>query len=218
MSRVRDSVFVKELDTLVQQNPNWNIVDVGGGMYPYKRANYIVDFKEYGTVPERSFGNWPHQYWNKDTWIKSDICDTQTPLPFEDKFFDFSICMHTLEDIRNPIHVCHELMRISKRGYIETPSRIDESIFNNSYVGYANHRWFVEDNKDELVFTMKSHCIYESNKMYLPSNYQFLQKNDDVMIFWWDDSFKVKEDVIIHMDEWKQKQLNFINSLNTPIK
>ena len=32
MSRVRDSVFVKELDTLVQQNPNWNIVDVGGGM------------------------------------------------------------------------------------------------------------------------------------------------------------------------------------------
>ena len=38
------------------------------------------------------------------------------------------------------------------------------------------------------------------------------------MIFWWDDSFKVKEDVIIHMDEWKQKQLNFINSLNTPIK
>ena len=86
MSRVKDQIFVNELDSLVKENPTWNIVDVGGGMYPYKRANYIVDFKEFGTVPDRTFGNWSDVYWNKDTWIKADICDTQTPLPFEDKF------------------------------------------------------------------------------------------------------------------------------------
>lgn len=211
MSRVKDQIFVNELDSLVKENPTWNIVDVGGGMYPYKRANYIVDFKEFGTVPDRTFGNWSDVYWNKDTWIKADICDTQTPLPFEDKFFDFSICMHTLEDIRNPIHVCHELMRISKRGYIETPSRIDESITNQGYAGYANHRWFVESVNKELIFTMKSHCMYsDRNGMTFPSDYHFKEKNDNVLIYWWDDSFDVREDVIIHMDEWKEKQRNFI--------
>ena len=32
MSRVKDQIFVNELDSLVKENPTWNIVDVGGGM------------------------------------------------------------------------------------------------------------------------------------------------------------------------------------------
>lgn len=212
MSRVTDIEFAKELDSLMRENPQWKVVDVGGGMWPYKRADYIVDIKEWGTVPNRTFGSWDKPYYNKERWIKHDICDTQTPFPFQDKFFDFSICMHTLEDIRNPIYTCHELMRISKRGYIETPSRIDESILKSSFAGYANHRWFVENKNGELVFTMKSHMMYsDKNSMCLPRNYQFKTKNDNITILWWDDSFPVKENIIVHMNEWEAEQKLFIS-------
>src|SRR5260370_17414930 len=50
----------------------------------------------------------------------------ERPWPYPDKHFDFSFCAGTLEDVRDPIGACHELMRVSRAGYIETPSRLRE--------------------------------------------------------------------------------------------
>ena len=39
-----------------------------------------------------------------DTWVVQDIC---TPWPFADGQFDFAVCSHTLEDVRDPVFVCN---------------------------------------------------------------------------------------------------------------
>jgi len=41
--------------------------------------------------------------------------------PFSDDTFETSYSRHTLEDIQNPNHAFNEIVRVSKRGYIETP-------------------------------------------------------------------------------------------------
>ena len=48
----------------------------------------------------------------KTEFVNHDIC--RNPWPFPDKFFDFSSCSNTLEDIRDPIGACEELMRVSR--------------------------------------------------------------------------------------------------------
>jgi len=42
------------------------------------------------------------------------------------KEVDFVSCSHVLEDLRDPIRVCEEIVRVGKRGYIEVPSKTAE--------------------------------------------------------------------------------------------
>ncbi len=73
-----------------------------------------------------------------------------------DDWFDFAICSHLLEDVRDPLTVCRELSRVAKRGYIEVPSRARE-IYSKAWLfhlragpgrmteaGFYHHRWYVE--------------------------------------------------------------------------
>jgi hypothetical protein len=38
------------------------------------------------------------------------------------------ICSHTLEDIRDPLWVCSEMIRIGKAGYIELPRGLQKPV------------------------------------------------------------------------------------------
>ena len=99
--------FLKESDV---------VLDIGGGLQPFNRANYVLDTLPY---EQRRTGN-SREYFTKESWIEWDIC-SRKPFPFADQSIDFVVCSHTLEDIRDPIWVCQEMNRIAKRGYIETP-------------------------------------------------------------------------------------------------
>lgn len=59
-------------------------------------------------------------------------------LPFADQAFDYVICAHVLEHVEDPKQLIAELMRVARRGYIETPSEIGERIY-----GWHYHRWIV---------------------------------------------------------------------------
>src|SRR4051812_15068559 len=117
---------------LASIKPDDLVLDVGGWACPFNRANYVLDAEPYETRGfyeknglTKSQGG-EKEYFTKETWIQRDICN-KTPWPFADKQFDFCICSHILEDIRDPLYVSSELMRVSKRGYIEVPSRVLES-------------------------------------------------------------------------------------------
>ncbi len=116
----------QKLPSIIQ--PSDAVLDVGGWYAPWNRADYMIDIMPYET---RNTGGafltdvWPNERFSAKTFLQMDIC--QTPWPFADKQFDFVMCAHTLEDLRDPIAVCREMVRVAKAGYIEVPSRLVES-------------------------------------------------------------------------------------------
>ena len=100
------------------------------------------------------------------TWVQVDLC--ATPWPFPDKYFEFSFCSHVLEDVRDPVAVLREISRVSRAGYIETPSRAREIFVPARYprlaawlgrvpaAGFPAHRWYVENIQGQFRFLAKT--------------------------------------------------------------
>src|SRR5581483_7473113 len=105
------------------------VLDVGGAASPFARADWVIDLLGYeqrglyGPPPDPAA-----ERFSADTWVQRDIC-AREPWPFSTRQFDFSICSQTLEDVRDPVFVCNELMRVSRAGYIEVPSRLEEQSY-----------------------------------------------------------------------------------------
>jgi ubiquinone/menaquinone biosynthesis C-methylase UbiE len=150
-----------------------NIIDVGGGMNTFEQATHIIDISSKN----------PNIY-------KVDI-DFER-FPFEDKFFNFAYCRHTLEDIQNPQHAFNEIVRTSKQAYIETPSPlielmrgVDPSAMTSR--GYIQHRYFVfsdlEDNslhfipKYPIIETLTFNDEFFKKMVYLANNYPIYWNN-----------------------------------------
>ena len=129
-----------------------------------------------------------------ETWIVRDFFDL--PWPFEDGFFDFSLCMGTLEDIRDPIVIAKEIQRISKAEYISMPTRATESFpwivnrhkMEDGLVGYFHHRWCVEIIDDALVFKAKCPLLYNNDKLIIR------EIGQHTLNFFWHSEFPVGEE------------------------
>lgn len=190
-------MFEKNVGVILGQTSASDIIlDIGGWARPFNRANYVLDIMPYenrdifGSLgPEK-------ELFTKDSWIIHDV-SSKKPLPFGNKEIDFVICSHILEDIRDPIYLCSEIVRIGKRGYIEVPSRIIEStkgLEGKHYAGYYHHRWLVEIEGGEIVFRFKSHLLHDSWKFHFPKSYSKKLNGDErASYLFWEDSFKYKE-------------------------
>lgn len=182
--------------------PDDLVLDVGGWACPFNRANWVLDSQPFETrgfyetigMPKSQGGETEH--FTKDTWVQRDICDKE-PWPFPNKFFDFSICSHTLEDIRDPLFVCSELIRVSKRGYIEVPSRLVESTRGQEHrrvAGLSHHRWLVDIAGNHIQFTMKYHVIHGDFRLSFPKSFaQRLSTVETISYLSWEDSFTFAE-------------------------
>lgn len=178
------------------------VLDVGGWACPFNRANWIIDAEPYETrgyyakIGMPAFQGGEKEFFTKDTWLQRDICD-KSPWPFPDNFFDFSICSHTLEDIRDPLFVCSELMRVSKRGYIEVPSRLIETCRGcetSKMAGLSHHRWLVEIINNHIQFTMKYHLINSDFRLSFPESFKSkLNPKDKISSIFWENSFTFSE-------------------------
>lgn len=124
-------MYLPNSDLIMSRLPaSATVLDIGGWAHPFNRANYVMDAEPYETrgYYNRTFARanplpplgGTVEHFAPDTWIRRDICD-KTPYPFADKSIDLVICSHTLEDIRDPLWVCSEMIRIGKAGYVEVP-------------------------------------------------------------------------------------------------
>jgi hypothetical protein len=178
------------------------VLDVGGWGRPFNRADYVLDAEPYETRgPDRAelpAQGGPVERFTRETWIRRDVC-AREPYPFADGEIDFVVCSQTLEDVRDPLWVCSEMVRVAKRGYVEVPTRENESsrgLFAG-IVGFPHHRWLIDIAGDELVFTMKYHLIHGDRRLSLPASYRrrYVDREQDQWLFW-EGAFRFRERTI----------------------
>ena len=194
------------------------LLDIGGWAQPLERADYVIDAMPYDTRGRKGQTGGPERF-TKDTWIEFDICGRK-PWPFKDKQFDFVICSHVLEDIRDPLWVCSEMIRVSKAGYIETPTRAAEYLYGVQafdYTGFQHHRWFVETKDNSLLFTQKTPLVSSRQKGY------YLIHTPSILSFFWKDSFHYEEifagvDMYLTGDKMNSWKSQYEQSMPTKIK
>jgi hypothetical protein len=114
------------------------ILENGPGITPFPLSTHFIDIDP-----------------NIENTISIDIDFDR--IPFEDNDFDFCYARHIFEDIQNPQHAFAETIRVSRNGYIETPSPLIECLkmvdglsrqSNINYCGYIHHRYLVWTERD----------------------------------------------------------------------
>jgi hypothetical protein len=184
------------------------LLDVGGWAKPLARADWVIDLLPYATRGLYGEAEGDERF-TKDTWVEADIC---TPWPFDDHQFDFAVCSHTLEDVRDPVFVCKELQRVAKAGYLEVPSRIEEHMrdLNGPWAGWAHHHWIcdIDPFAPAIDFVFKSHAIHTRTvpRADLPPERR-------VQWLWWEGEFAYRERIFTEpaeLDAWLEEPLHAV--------
>ena len=125
------------IDNLLNQNPNWNILDIGCGYTAHKNATVICDVQDLSNI------------YKEKNFVKL----TSNILPFKDKEFDFVIASHVIEHVKDVHFFIKELQRVSSKGYIELPTKLEDNlVFENK----KDHLWHMEfdDDKNQLIINL----------------------------------------------------------------
>ena len=130
------------------------MLDIGSGHNPHPRADVLLD-KELGRNVHRS---------GEQAKITKDrifvIADAQN-LPFNSAAFDYAIALHIAEHLDDPEAFCQEVVRVSKRGYIETPGKLSDLFLSEFF-----HKWYVDVSRSSLVFRRKQNTLPVSETFY----------------------------------------------------
>ncbi len=179
------------------------VLDVGGWAAPMGRADWVIDLLPYETRGLYGAVDEATERFGPQTWVQRDICATR-PWPFQDDQFDFAVCSHTLEDVRDPVRVCEELCRVAKAGYIEVPAPLEELTFgrHGPWVGWSHHHWITELEQEGLRFTLKPHLLIEEGRHLPAGSTEGLPAEDVVLQLWWDGSFPFREQMVLGLEEF----------------
>jgi hypothetical protein len=189
------------------------VLDAGGWAKPFARADWVIDLMPYetrGAYADEPAGD---ERFSAETWVERDIC-TREPWPFEDAQFDFAICSHTLEDVRDPVWVCSELNRVARAGYIEAPSRLEEQAWGvaGEWVGWSHHHWLVDVGEGEVTFVFKPHAIHARPAYYFAEPLGSLLTDEErVQTMFWDGSFGYRERIFFEHDEFDRYLAGFVD-------
>ena len=126
------------IENTLSSNPSWNILDIGSGCGASKYANVICDVQDLS------------KYYPKKTFLRL----IEKKLPFKDKEFDFVIASHVMEHVEDVEFFIKELQRVSKKGYIELPTMLEDNlVFENK----KDHLWHMDfdDVEFQLLISKK---------------------------------------------------------------
>ena len=194
--------------------PEDKVLDIGSGHSPFPHATHLADI----ALTNNSYGRAgaPFKYIDGKPVFE---CDVENLL-FRDKEFDFVYCSHVLEHTINPEKACNELMRIAKRGYIETPTFAKEIWLNSAKI--SNHKWGIENINNKLIFfeythkeieglgnsiLLNMHCSPQTAREKAFSALIYLKANVINTMLLWEDSFKYE---VHHLNQ----QANYLQSQN----
>jgi hypothetical protein len=171
------------------------VLDVGGWARPLSRADWVIDIEAY-----ESRGAWGQdgdpeaERFDARTWVQRDLC-AREPWPFADGQFDFAVCSHTLEDLRDPVWVCSELERVARAGYIEVPAPVEELTWgvHGPWVGWTHHRWLCVIAGGAVELVHKPHLLVRDGSHLPPGTLDGLSAEQRVGRLWWDRRLPCRE-------------------------
>ncbi len=151
--------------------PDDLVLDVASGQNPNPRANvlcerYVDDSTERtqeSVIIDRPF-------------VVGDVFE----LPFRAQAFDYVICSQLLEHLEDPSAAIAELQRVATRGYVETPSAVNEKV-----ASFPFHLWYIREEDGVMVFREKPEPIHDAELRdwfkrlvdHYPTFYDFYFKN-----------------------------------------
>jgi len=160
----------KYIQNLLSENKQWQVLDIGCGYTANEYANTICDVQDLSS------------YYKDRNFIKLE----NNKLPFKDNQFDFVIASHVIEHVDNFELFIKELERVSKKGYIELPSKLEDNlVFENK----KDHLWHMDfdDVNLKLIISKKIQIL---EPILTVSTIQKLRKNFEssliIQLFWED--------------------------------
>ena len=123
------------IQSILSKNTNWKVLDIGCCYTANKFATTICDVQDFAN------------FYKDKNFVRLD----GKKLPFEDNHFDFVIASHVLEHVKDYKFFINELERVSSKGYIELPTKLEDNlVFENK----KDHLWqmdFDDDNSRLLI-------------------------------------------------------------------
>ena len=160
----------KNINSLLTKNKDWKILDIGCGYSADEHANTICDVQDLSN------------FYKDRNFIKLD----SNKLPFKDKEFNFVIASHVMEHVEDIETFINELERVSNKGYIELPTKLEDNlVFENKH----DHIWHMDfDDVNLKLFITKK--IQVLDPIFTVSTIQKMRKhfrNSFVMELYWED-------------------------------
>ena len=135
------------LKILENNQNNWKILDIGCNRDAVKYAQTVADIQNLSSF-----------YEDKD---KNFVLIQNKDLPFKDNQFDFVYASHVIEHVEDVSYFIKELQRISKQGYIELPSMLEDNIVLSEN-NIKDHKWFFQfDDVRNVLLTERKRQLIE---------------------------------------------------------
>ena len=113
------------IQKILSENKDWNILDIGCGYSANEFATTICDVQDLSN------------FYKEKSFVKLE----NKKLPFNNNQFDFVIASHVMEHVEDLNFFISELERISKKGYIELPTKLEDNlVFENK----KDHLWHMD--------------------------------------------------------------------------
>ena len=157
------------IQSILSENTDWKVLDIGCGYTANKFATTICDVQDLS-----------HFYKDKN-FVKLD----GKKLPFEDNHFDFVIASHVLEHVEDYKFFINELERVSSKGYIELPTKLEDNlVFENK----RDHLWQMDfdDDKSRLLISKKFQFIEPILTVSMLQQFRINFKSSLILELYWE--------------------------------
>ena len=176
------------IQSILSKKPDWKILDIGCGYGANEFANTICDVQDLS------------KFYKDKNFIKLE----NKQLPFKDNEFDFVIASHVLEHVEDFKFFINELERVSKKGYIELPTKLEDNlVFENK----KDHLWHMDfdDVNSKLLISNKLQYIEPILTVSMIQNLRENFKGSLVLELYWED--KIDYDFVENNQNIKKHNL-----------
>ena len=178
MNITQDNILIKRsskqfIDKLLNQNPDWKVLDIGCGYTAHKNATIICDIQDLSN------------FYNDKNFVKLD----GNILPFKDNEFDFVIASHVIEHVEDVNTFIKELSRVSSKGYIELPTILEDNlVFENK----KDHIWHMEfdDIENKLNISKKIQYLEPVITVSTSKKFSKIFRQSLVLELYWEENIE----------------------------